>query len=385
MAYTTIDDPSAYFQTALWSGDDATTQNITNDGNSDLQPDWVWVKCRNTAGNGFDHTVWDTSRGVDNNVNKSLSPSQSDSEGLGDNVTTTAQLGGVSAMLSDGFTVREGSVDNDARYVNENSRTYVAWQWKANGGTTSSDSNGGITSTVQASTTAGFSITKFDSTSASGQATVGHGLGAIPHVIIMKDLAQTYGWDVHHIKAGSSDADGRLVLNTNDAWNNASNVQAFGVAGSTSSGIAPTSTTFSFNQGFYGSSGDAKIIYCFTPIQGYSKFGSYIGNGNADGAFIYLGFKPAFVIIKSSTKASQDWHMFTGKIATGTNSNPLTDVVDANQNIAERGTFTTDFLSNGFKIRHVSGGTGTSGETYVYMAFAESPFVSSEGVPTTAR
>ena len=134
------------------------------------------------------------------------------------------------------------------------------------------------------------------------------------------------------------------------------------------------------------------IAYCFAPIQGYSKFGSYIGNGNADGAFIYLGFKPAFVIIKSSTKASQGWHMLTGKIARvnngsffGTNSNPVSDALDADDAVAERGDFTTDFLSNGFKIRHVSGGTGTSGETYTYMAFAEQPFVTSTGIPATAR
>ena len=362
MAYTTIDDPSAYFQTLLYTGN-ATARSLDNTGNSNLQPDWIWTKKRNEAQN---HCVTDSTRGVGNII----FPDASDAE-------SATQL--VTEFRTNGFGINTNAL------INDNTDTYVAWQWKANGGTTSSDSNGGITSTVQASTTAGFSITKFDSTSASGQATVGHGLGAIPHVIIMKDLVQTYGWDVHHIKAGSSDADGRLVLNTNDAWNNASNVQAFGVAGSASSGIAPTSTTFSFNQGFYGSSGDAKIIYCFTPIQGYSKFGSYLGNGLANGAFIYLGFKPAFVIIKSSTKASQDWHMFTGKIATGTNSNPLTDVVDADQNVAERGTFTTDFLSNGFKIRHVSGGTGTSGETYTYMAFAENPFVTSTGIPATAR
>ena len=115
MAYTTIDDGSVYFQTVLWTGDNADTRNITNDGNSDLQPDWVWIKSRSGSGNGFSHNVHDTSRGVDSNINKSLAPDQNDKEGLGNNVTTSAQLGGVSAMLSDGFTDKEGSSNDDAR------------------------------------------------------------------------------------------------------------------------------------------------------------------------------------------------------------------------------------------------------------------------------
>ena len=361
MAYTTIDDPSAYFQTLLYTGN-ATARSLDNTGNSDLKPDWIWTKKRNEAQN---HCVTDSTRGVGNII----FPDASDAE------SATAL---VTEFRTNGFGINTNAL------INDNTDTYVAWQWKANGGTTSSDSNGGITSTVQASTTAGFSITKFDSTSASGQATVGHGLGAIPHVIIMKDLAQTYGWDVHHIKAGSSDADGRLVLNSNEAWNNASNVQAFGVAGSTSSGIAPTSTTFNFNQAFYSSSGDAKIVYCFTPIQGYSKFGTYTGNGSADGTFIYTGFKPAWVMSKE-TGSTGNWIIHDTTRDPGNGSikqlKADTDVVEY-----DTGSDTSrDILSNGFKQRFAGGSQNTSGDTHVYMAFAEQPFVTSTGIPTTAR
>jgi hypothetical protein len=364
MAYTTIDDPSAYFQTLLYTGN-ATGRSLDNTGNSDLKPDWIWVKKR--ANDAQNHTATDSTRGVANILFQD-----------GTDAESATQL--VTEFRTNGFGINTNAL------INDNTDTYVAWQWKANGGTTSSDSNGGITSTVQASTTAGFSITKFDSTSASGQATVGHGLGAIPHVIIMKDLVQTYGWDVHHIKAGSSDADGRLVLNSNEAWNNASNVQAFGVAGSTSSGIAPTSTTFSFNQAFYSSSGDAKIVYCFTPIQGYSKFGSYTGSGNTDGPFIYTGFAPSWILVKRIDGGTENWFILDNKRDDGLN--PRNSYIMTNQNTAEdanNSTVDTDFVSNGFKLRASTGALNTNGATYVYMAFAESPFVTSTGIPTTAR
>jgi len=365
MAYTTIDDPSVYFQTTLYTGNGGADHAITNGGNSDLQPDWVWIKNRDATDS---HMLFDSTRGVTKSLSSDASPAE---------VTDGDTL---DAFQSDGF-----RVDADVK-VNTNNEKYVAWQWLCNGGTTSSDSNGGITSTVQVNTTAGFSIMKFDSTSASGEATVGHGLGAVPHVIIMKDLIQGYGWDVHHIKAGSSDADGRLVLNSNEAWNNASNVQAFGVAGSTSSGIAPTSTTFSFNQAFYSSSGDAKIVYCFTPIQGYSKFGSYTGSGNTDGPFIYTGFAPSWVLVKRIDGGTENWFILDNKRDDGLN--PRNSYIMTNQNTAEdanNSTVDTDFVSNGFKLRASTGALNTNGATYVYMAFAESPFVTSTGIPTTAR
>ena len=377
MAYTTIDDPSAYFQIATWSGDNATTQNITNDGNSDLQPDWVWVKCRNTAGNGFDHTVWDTSRGVDNNVNKSLSTSQDDTEGLGDNVTTTAQLGGVSAMLSDGFTVREGSVDDDSRYVNENTRTYVAWQWKANGGTTttndaSSTGVGGLDSVYQANTTAGFSIVTY--TGSGSNTTVAHGLGNVPEVIIFKKRTDdTEDWLVYHHTQGNASAG---KLNTNAAWETGSS--------SLFDSTTPTSSVFSIKTNSkVNDSSDTYVAYCFSEVQGYSKFGFYKGNGLDDGPFIYTGFKPAWMMLRRTDNA-RPWFIFDNKrsprnvmkIRLKADSDAADDTSNDNR---------IDFVSNGFKIRDDALEMAADGGSYIYIAFAEHPFVSSKGVPVTAR
>ena len=377
MAYTTIDDPSQYFQTALWSGDNATTQNITNDGNSDLQPDWVWVKCRNTAGNGFSHNVHDTSRGVDNNVNKSLFPDVSDQEGGGDTITTSAQLGGVSAMLSDGFTVREGSIDNDSRYVNESTRTYVGWQWKVNGGSTttndaSSTGVGSIDSVYQVNTTAGISIVTY--TGAGGNQTVAHGLGSVPEIIFAKRRDAGGDWTSFHEPIGNTKF---LRLNANIA------------AGTQSTywqDTDPTSTVFSVgNAGDVNTSSGTHVAYCMKSVQGFSKFGKYIGNGNTDGPFIYTGFKPAWLMIKETGNANE-WRLFDNK---RNEHNPVTTHFEVDTDGAETDGGTThnqyNFLSNGFKIRTSNAGNNRDGGQYIYMCFAESPIVSSEGVPNTAR
>ena len=380
MAYTTIDDPSAHFQTALWSGDDATTQDITNDGNSDLQPDWVWVKCRNTNGNGFDHTVWDTSRGVSDSVNTSLSPSQNDVEGLGDNVTTTAQLGGVSAMLSDGFTVREGSIDDDSRYVNENTRTYVGWQWKANGGsrTTFAEDGNNPAGGYQANTTAGFSIVDYVGTGAAG--TMAHGLGAVPSLIIIKNRDEADSGMVYHKHMTAAPETDYMVLDTTanptdnaDRWND----------------TAPTSSVFTIaTDHSVNADGENYIAYLWTPIQGYSAFGGpYTGNGNEDGPFQYTGFKPAYVVTKLLDTDSHHWTVYQTD-GVGYNKD-ATKSLYWNTDYAEvdgtSGSGRMDFLSNGFKLRHTSFDGNWDGATYIWMAFAHQPFVTSGGVPCTAR
>ncbi len=350
MAYTTIDDPSAYFQTALWTGDGNSTKAITNDGNSDLQPDWVWLKNRTDTEN---HTLADTSRGV--------------TKRLVSNTNGAEDTSGIASVQSDGFTVQLSYNGNT------NAKNYVAWQWKANGGTTSTNTSGTSNSTVQANTTAGFSIVTRVGTGSAG-ATYGHGLGKKPDVIINKEYDATNDWYSYWRVMG--DGTHWILLDTTGAKVDDANMW---------NDTAPTSTVFSVgNSG--GSNGSSRnyLAYCFTAIQGFSKFGSYKGNGNADGTFVYTGFKPAFLIIKAASRTGE-WVMLTGKIATGTNSNPLTDAIYAHTNAAETGTFTLDFLSNGFKIRHTSNATNGSGETYIYMAFAEHPFVSSEGVPVTAR
>ena len=356
MAYTTIDDPSAYFQTALYSstgGGGSIT--VTNDGNSDLQPDWIWIKVRDGAN---DHNTFDSSR---SNFGERLFPnltSQSDS------------VVSVSAS-SDGFATGTGYGDiNNTSGANN----YVAWQWKANGGTTSSNTDGSITSTVQANTTAGFSIVTYTGNASDGS-TVGHGLGAVPEFIIIKSRSATTGWSVNDSANGIGN--GYLQLQSTAAFASASNNVK-----------AASSTTFTLGvDSWVNASGGNFVVYLFKSIQGYSKFGSYTGNGSTDGPFVYLGFKPAWVMIKKSS-GTDSWIILDDKRTdTGGKTNPVDKVLYPDSSTTEYDeSLGVDFLSNGFKYRDTGGwGGGTSGATYIYMAFAEQPFVSSEGVPTTAR
>jgi len=354
MAYTTIDDPSAYFHTQLYTGDGASTRAITNDANAgDFKPDWLWIKQRSQSSRS--HSQWDTSRGASQRL-------QSDITGAEETQTNDHK-----SFDTDGFTVGSGNI------VNENSQTFVAWQWKANGGTTSSNTDGSVTSTVQADTTAGFSIVTYTGTG-SGDITVGHGLGAVPKVIIGKVRNQAYSWRVYHASVGN---DKTLVLNLTNA-----------AASSNSWGnTTPTSSVFTAGRGGddnmnYGS-GDTIVAYCFAEKQGYSKFGSYVGNGNADGPFIYTGFKPAWIMLKSATSA-EVWSI---RDNTRDSFNSAQKAIYADSSGAESDNVNNsiDLLSNGFKLRNQFGTENTSGGTFIYMAFAESPFVSSEGAPTTAR
>ena len=375
MAYTTIDDPSQYFQIALWSGDNADTRNITNDGNSDLQPDWVWIKSRNGSGNGYSHNVHDTSRGVDSNINKSLFIDQVDAEGGGDNVTTSAQLGGVSAMLSDGFTVKEGNTD-DARYVNKSGNTYVAWQWKANGGSTTSVSASGtvLAGTYQANTTAGFSIMTYTGEDDTVN-TVTHGLGAVPAWIIVKGRGSGRHWRIYHHRNTSAPETDYLRLNETGATTDDVNYWY---------DTAPTSSVFSISTANdVNANTETYVAYAFAEVQGYSKFGSYTGNGSEDGPFVYTGFKPQWIMFKN-TGAAEEWVL---QDTTRNPNNPVTKNIRVDSNIAEAdaSSIDFDFLSNGFKNRSDQAQVNSSGVNYIYMAFAEHPFVSSKGVPVTAR
>jgi len=354
MAYTTIDDPSAHFQTVLYTGNNS-NRDITNDGNSDLQPDWIWGKGRSESS---DPTATDSTRGN----TKVLTPSDDSAEGTASDYVT--------AFNSDGFSL--GSNNG----MNKNTVTYVAWQWKANGGTTSSNNDGSYTSTVQANTTAGFSIVKYgdaSSFSASTPATVGHGLGKTPKWILIKNLDGTRDWGVHHVSNGA----GKIIyLNLTNAVANSTGFD---------NGTLPSSSVFTVNTLNVANGNNLEYIaYCFADIQGFSKFGSYTGNANADGPFVYLGFKPAFVIIKN-TSAAKDWTMWD----TTRYSNNVQNVqLFPNLSNAEDSPSTStmlDMLSNGFKIRGTNDKINGSGNTLIYMAFAENPFVSSEGVPTTAR
>jgi hypothetical protein len=352
MAYTTIDDPSAHFQIKLYTGDGSTLRAITNDGNSDLQPDLIWHKRRDAAVNNL---LTDSSRGafsqlVSNNSNAEGSSSTR-----------------VKSFDTDGFTV------GDANPVNLSGGTYVAWQWKANGGTTSSNTDGSITSTVQANTDAGFSIVTYTGTGTA--ATVGHGLGVAPKFYVVKNRDATgTNWTCYH--EGLTSNQYYLYLDSTAGQSNAVDFW---------DSTSPTSSVFSIK----ASSDNVNnaydyVAYCFAEKQGFSKFGSYTGNGNANGTFIYTGFKPAFVMIKK-TNGTGAWIMYDNKRNSYT-GNYIHYLLQANYSDAEvtNLSYPIDFLSNGFKLR---GGslTNDSGGTYIYMAFAENPFVTSTGIPTTAR
>ena len=276
MAYTTIDDPSEYFQIALYTGNE-TSRSITNTGNSDLKPDWVWIKERNNA---ISHRIFDSSRGA----TKRIFTNNSDAE--------STQSNSLTAFNTDGFSLGDGTS------VNGNSDTYVAWQWKANGGTTSSNSDGSITSTVQANTTAGFSIVTYTGTGSN--ATVGHGMSIAPTTLIIKRRDGADDW---------------LVLPPNQPTK-ALNLNSTGAIQTYTpyfNDTAPTSTVFSLgDDGRTNGSSETYVAYCFAPIQGYSKFGSFVGNNSSDGTFVYLGFTPRWLMVKNTTQshANHSWIIF---------------------------------------------------------------------------
>ena len=352
MAYTSIDDPSAYFQTALYTGTGNANNAITNDGNSDLQPDWIWFKSRDA---GHSHYVVDSSRGRD----KGLYPDVNNLEVTSSGSTTDCQ-----SFDTDGFTV---GTPEDANSTNSSSSTKVAWQWKCNGGTTSTNTDGDINSTVQVNSDAGFSIVT-DSPPNTTARSIGHGLGVAPQVVIRRARTRVENWRVFHSAAGST---GGLTLDSTAAYNS-----------STTLFTGVTSTTFGVGTDFSVNGGYNYISYCFAEKQGYSKFGKYVGNGNANGSFVYTGFKPAMIILKR-TDATNNWLIYDHKRS---GYNPKQDKLYPDDASAEDASTTSvDLLSNGFKLRASSASQNASGGTYIYMAFAENPFTTSTGIPTTAR
>ena len=360
MAYTNIDDPSAYFQTLLWTGNSTDGRALTNDGNSDLQPDWVWLKNRNA---GYNHFLTDSSRGN----TKVLFSDLTNAEG------TYTDM--VESFDTNGFTVGF----DGGQVPNFNGNTFVGWQWKANGGTTSSNTDGGVTSTVQVNQDAGFSIVTW--TGDGANETIGHGLGTTPQVIITKDRDSANNWNMyHHQTNASAPYNYPVQLNLTVAAS-----LATGSFGTSSSDI--NSNTF-YLKYWYNYSGDM-IAYCFAEKQGYSKFGKYVGNGSTNGPFVYLGFQPAWILLKRSDSIS-DWYIIDNKRSASGGANVNVYTLFPNLSAAEstgeaESTYGIDFLSNGFKIRASHSSRNTSGGSYIYMAFAENPFTTSTGIPTTAR
>ena len=347
MAYTTIDDPELYFQVKTWTGN-GSTQSITLDGDENMQPDWVWIKNRGATAS---HILTDVIRGVTKNL-------FSDKTETEETISTR-----ITSFDSDGFSL--GSEAN----VNASSNTYVAWNWKA-GGSASSNSNGDITSSVSASTTAGFSIVSWTG-NGTDDATVGHGLSQKPDMVIIKARENTSSWATWHKNLTGSNY--LLFLDAQDAQS-----QYTDLLKNQSSSVLTLGTNSASN-----SNGQGFIAYCFAEKKGYSKVGTYTGNGNVNGTFVYTGFKPAMIIIKKNG-AGDNWHIYDNKVnptnVMDTNLRPnLNDaeITNANHNL--------DFVSNGFKWRTTSNTRQGSGSEVFYMAFAESPFVNSKGIPTNAR
>jgi len=337
-----------HFNTALWTGNGG-TQNITGVG---FQPDWIWHKNRSNA---LTSGLTDSSRGL----TKQLA---SNSTGADQNTDD-----GITAFGTDGFSLGAGTEQYSS---NTDDHTYVAWNWKANGGTTvtndaSSTSVGDTDSVIQANTDAGFSIVTYTGFSgSSGTATVAHGLGVAPEIIIHKSRTRTSAWWTQAPKF-LTNASHFLALNeTATPYNLAS----YGTMS------APTSSVFSIN-GVDGVGGESAnyIAYCFHSVEGYSKIGSVVGNGNADGAFVFTGFRPAFILVKCIT-ATNDWFMYDTVRDT---FNVVENILAANLANAESGVVTAsrnmDILSNGFKARG-SDGANLSTKTHIYIAFAEAPF-----------
>ena len=334
MAYTTINKSGDYFNTKLYTGT-GSSNALTGVG---FQPDWVWIKCRDDSHN---HQVFDSVRGVHKRM-------RTDTDGA---ETTSSES--LKTFDSDGFTL--GTQTN----VNQSSGTFASWNWKANGAG-SANTDGTISSTVSANTTSGFSIVKWTGTGSSG--TIGHGLGVAPKVVIVKRYSASADW-VYYTSTidGSMDY---LYLNLTNAKVDSGNP-------------VPTSSVFQKSD----TNGETQIAYCFAEKTGYSKFGSYVGNNNTDGTFVYLGFKPAFIIVKP-TSGVEHWTMYDNKRI---GYNPTNYQLYPNLSSTEATLSELDIVSNGFKIRSQTGRLNSSGVTMIYMAIAEAPLVGTNNVPCTAR
>ena len=384
MAYTTIDDPSKHMQVLTYRGDSTSTttadRTLTNDGNSNLQPDLVWIFNRDTATNSGQR-LWDSTRGV--GQNKGIQSNSNGSEGIGND----PEYGYVNTLHSDGFGVRAGANDSNGRWTTDRGEgggdKYVAFQWKANGGTTTSaTTTGGIASaTRQVDSTNKFSIIGYTSASSQAVGTIEHGLGVKPEFMMIKRRPNNDDWVVYHHKNTTAPETELLKLNSTAAttditgpWND----------------TAPTSSVFTLgalsdsNEG----SGETYICYAWAGVQGYSKFGRYEGNGQSNGTFIVTGFKPAWVMVKN-TESTESWVIYNDEMP-GYNQvgqklapNLVDDQIPSG--IGGPGYNDIDIYSNGFKYRTNNGATNENDADFVYAAFAKEPLVTSGGVPATAE
>jgi hypothetical protein len=343
MAYTTIKKPSDYFNTKLYTGN-GSTQSITGVG---FKPDATFFKQRTGSPSSSGSQFYDAIRGA----TKYLSTHSANAE--------ATQSNGLTSFDSDGFSI--GSTSR----INGNTQSYVTWNWLANG-TGSANTDGSINSTVSANTTSGFSIVKFTGTGAN--ATVGHGLGVKPKIILLKSYENGQQWSSYWSVLGATKY---MRFNATNGQSTASNRW---------NNTEPTTSVFTVStDGEVNTNGENQIAYCFADVTGYSKFSSYVGNGSADGTFVYTGFSPSFVMTKRSDSTS-DWLICDNKRP---GYNVINKKLFANLSQAEDSYDSFDFVSNGFKIRSSGTGHNASGGTYIYMAFAEEPLIGDN--PATAR
>jgi hypothetical protein len=356
MAYTDIDKSDDYFQTVLYTGDDANNRQIS----VNFSPDLTWIKVRNES---YGHMWFDRIRGIAFTFSSQTTNASTDRTGIG---WTN------SGCTTDSFTVDRGSNES----LNETGRPFVAWNWLG-GGTGVSNTDGTISSTVSASTTSGFSIVSYTG-NGSSSATVGHGLGTTPSMIICKSRSNGTNWAVYHKS---------LAANNGMALNSTLASDTVATFSDGLLGTSPTSSTFGFIAGSGGlpsinTNAYTYIAYCFADVKGFSKAFSYTGNGSADGVFTYCGFKPAFLLVKST--GADNWCMLDNKRDT---FNVMDKRLFPNLSNAESTGVpaVVDFVSNGFKLRTSDSSFNLNGQSFIGIAFAENPFVTSTSIPTTAR
>jgi len=343
-AYTTIDDPAEYFVTVLYTGNGASTPggsgSVQTVSGLDFAPNLVWIKDR--SADGHNHNLMDTVRGAPNILMSDVTTAE---------ITNSDDA--LTSFTSDGFVIGDNGEGTQSLELNKSGNTFVAWCWKE-------------------SATAGFDIVGYTGDGSAG--TISHSLSAVPDVIISMNRPDVENKRMYHsANTSEPETEGLNLGGTNatddDAgyWND----------------TAPTSSVFTVGtNGGTNGDGDAMIAYLWTSKQGFSKLGGYIGNGNADGTFVYTGFRPAYVMLKRTSAAGDDFVVLDNKRI---GYNIANYRVFANDSRDEETSDYIDFLSNGFKLRSSGNDNNGSGSTYIYMAFAEAPFVNSNGVPCNAR
>ena len=352
-----LNNPELYFQVKAYTGNGTAIGSgglaVTLDGSENMQSDFVWLKRR--TDNGYHNNLFDSVRGVTKVLYSNLT---GDAEGT--------KTEGLTTFGSDGFTVGN---DGDC---NASSKSHVAWCWKG-GGSASTNTSGSIDVELSASATSGFSVCTGTSAS-SGEFTFGHGLGTKVDFCIFKNRVDS-GTDWVVFQSSVCDATTKyLTLGTGALATNGSSI--WGAA-------LPTTTLMGGTSGQLVTASKAFVAYNFSNRQGFLKCGKYVGNGNNNGTFVYTGFKPAWLLLKKSSAAGNTWQIFDNKRDT---SNALDNTLEADTDSAEAtGTDRLDFLSNGFKIRTSGSAQNASGATFIYIAFAEAPFVNSNGVPVNTR